>query len=326
MPNRKYQTFSYPNALPGSSTALTGIRNVNGSKHKVYITGFYKPTPDTSNTTISFVYKGTLSGKGHWYTLNYPSSPGTTVVVTNLYGPNNKHNGDLQVVGNYTTQETGISTIGCLYEGSINGDGQWTTIVPIPLSNDPILNTICHSTNGGLVVGNYDTILVQGKAFIYDIKKKTYHNINKPNAKSITSYGLWYNGKDRYTICGGYSNTNGVSALDTGYLVDWNNKKKTFSNWRSFKYNNKPAIITHFDGITTDGKHGYNLTGDAVDIDGKAHAFIAHVKNKHTNKAKWNEIQYPNSILTSGNSVYKTVIIGIYKLPNDDTINGYISF
>ena len=328
MHGRKYWTLNYPSAVAGSKTLLTGIRGIRDSKKKVYISGFFEPPTDSLNPVITFVYKGTITGNGKWYNFNYPSGPGRTVLVTNFYGPNNgKKCGDIQVVGNYTTKETGMSTIGCLYEGPLDGSGQWRTI--IPKSDKPVLNTICHSTMGGFIVGNYDTTLIQGKAFIYDIKNRTSYDIIKESAKSITAYGIWHNGGNYYTICGGYSNLNIESGVDAGYLVDWNRETHRLRNFRSYNFNNDPlkSFVTHFDGITSDGKNGFNLTGDAIGIDETSVAFFAHVKDKNgrSNRAKWSELSYPGSSGTSGNSVHETVAIGVYALSDDGTANGYVS-
>lgn len=369
---RKYKTLNFPNALPESKTLLTGIRGVDGdSKDKVYISGFYEPPTTIDSEEVkdgdevtgitkvaskvtSFIYKGCLHGRGKWYELNFPDS-----TVTNLYGPNNgKNSKEIQVVGNYTTTKTGSTLLGCLYEGPLKGTGNWTTIVPKSLSpTQKIINTICHSTNGGLVVGNYDTILVQGKAFIYDIKLKKYYEIAKNGSKSITAYGIWYNSensKPTYTICGGYSNLNLQSGVSSAYLVDWNNDSKEFSNWRSYSFNNSPvtSLITHFDGITTDGNNGYNLTGDSIGADESSIAFFVNVPactldslnipissdgkksrkskmskvTKITADATWSEISYPVSKgKTSGNSVYQSTVIGVYSTSKGEQVNGYIS-
>jgi len=333
---RVYHTLNYPLQTNGGKTLLTGIRGVNASPDKVYITGFYKYPNDTKVDT--FVYKGRLTSqdlkdRDLWYVLSYPSSIGRTVMSTNLYGPDNGENGKIVVVGNYETKEAGMSTIGCLYEGYLSGNGKWTTLIP-NLSSDPVLNTIAHSTHGGLVVGNYDTQLDQGKAFIYDISKKKYYDIIKPGAKSITAYGIWYNGENSYTICGGYSDLDVSSGVDSGYLVDWNNLTHQFSNWKSYSYNNQPknTVITHFDGITSDGHGGYNLTGDWIGVEPGSNqlGFFANVKRDKYGKFKkatWSEVSFPGkTTLTSGNSVYKDVVIGVYTLPLDDSIYGYISY
>jgi len=320
--SRHYRTFNYPDMVSGGETLLTGIRGVAGSCNQVYISGFYN-APNNASVT-SFIYKGPVNGSGNWYNLNFPSSPGNTVTLTNLYGPNNGKNSKIQVVGNYVAAETGSTLLGCLYRGPLNGSGTWTTLVPT--AKNPVLNTIAHSTMGGLVVGNYETQPDVRKAFIYDIKLNTYYKIKKQNAQDVTAYGIWHNGGNSYTICGGYSNMNITSGIDTGYLVDWNNKTKKLSNWRSFNYNNNPveAIVTHFDGITSDGNGGYNLTGDWLGVGNSTElGFFCHVNKQ--NQAKWVPISYPGQLVTSGNSVYEKTVIGVYTSPGDNSVNGYIS-
>ena len=335
MTERIYLKFNYPGAVPGSKTLLTGIR---GKGHRsvindiLYITGFYE-SPE--GKIKSFVYKGDISEKekkySNWYILNYPSASGRTVISTSLYGPAILKHGNIRVVGNYLTEESGTSALGCMYEGPLDGSGRWFTL--IPTSDSPVLNTIAHSTHGDLIVGNYDTELYTGKAFIYDIRTGIYYDIDKPpecpsavSIKSITAYGVWNNCGPNYTICGGFSRANPSTGLDSAYLVDWDNKNHTFSNWRSYNYNNddKTAAVTHFDGITTDGHDGYNLTGDAILLNSnKEIAFFTHVNSN--DKAHWAQISYPESSGTSGNSVYKSAIIGVYQVDPIPTVNGYIS-
>ena len=320
--SRKYYTFNYPSSIPGGDTTLTGIRQTKRNPKKFYLSGFY--TCPGSTCVVPFVYKGRLSGKGKLYILNYPSSPGKTVSETYLYGPNNGVKSSIQVVGNYTTLETGLSTIGCLYQGPLDGSGIWTTL--IPTSSDPVLDTMAHSTMGGLVVGNYNTDPNINKAFIYDIKKGIYFDIVKPGAQTITASGIWHNGGNSYTICGGYSNENGSSGIGSAYLVDWNNKHRKFSNWRSYNYKNDPikSLSTHFGGISSDGHGGYYLTGDWIGVlDGPELGFFCHIGKRK--KAKWSRISFPHHKITSGNSVAQKIVIGVYTSPNDNTDNGFIS-
>lgn len=322
---REYVTLNYPGAEPGSKTLLTGIRGVDSRCDEVYISGFYE-SGVTGDITPSFIYKGNTKGEGNWYNLNYPSELGRNVTSTSLYGPNNKarHN-EIRVVGNYTTKEGGNQAFGCIYEGNIDGSGKWTTLnVP---SDEPVINTIAHSNMGNLVVGNYDTNLIQGKAFIYDIVEKTYQYIEKDGASSITAYGIWHNCCNWYTICGGYFSLPGKQVA---YLVDWNNHTKTLCNWRSYQYNNDAlkSIITHFDGITGNYNGGYNLTGDAIYIN-KPVAFFATVNRNECHSyfegAKWEPISFSENSETSGNSVYRRSVIGVYKLENSEEVNGFIS-
>uniref|UniRef100_A0A6C0CC57 Uncharacterized protein n=1 Tax=viral metagenome TaxID=1070528 RepID=A0A6C0CC57_9ZZZZ len=325
MDYRAYFTKNYLSTVQGK-TLLTGIRGVKNSARDVYISGFYKTVDDLK--IIAFVYEGGIFGNGIWHELGYPSSENNTVTSTSLYGPNNgKKKRHIQVVGNYTNEESGDSAIGCLYEGNLDGKGKWTTI--IPTSSNPVLNTICHSTMGGLIVGNYDTNSKIGKAFIYDIETKKYFDIVKLGAISITAYGIWHNICSSYTICGGFSNFK-EGAVDTAYLVDWDNHTHTFHNWRDYSYGNNHTLITHFDGITSDEKGGYNLTGDWKDLDNSTDlAFFANVKRckckKSFTRATWESISYPNQPITSGNSVYQDTVIGVYASPDSENVNGYIS-
>lgn len=332
MTQRVYHTLNYPGFTPGGKTLLTGIRGVNSEPCKVYISGWYQ-FPEPLTRIDAFVYKGTLRGLGTWNILSYPSAPGRTVTATNLYGPDNYKCDEIRVVGNYTTEEEESGAFGALYEGKLDGSGEWVTLIPSTLTSDPIIFTIAHSTNGGLVVGNYDTQLDQGKGFIYDIQTKKYTAIEKKGAKSITAYGIWHDGGDHYTICGGYTALIPIiSGLDSGYLVDYDRKKHRFSNWRLYSFDNNPAksIVTHFDGITTDGCGGYNLTGDYIGVnEGPELAFFANVKRNHHGRfkklAEWEHVTYPNSVTTSGNTVYEKSVLGVYTLEGDDSVYGYVS-
>lgn len=326
---RIYLTFNYPEAAPGDKTLLTGIRQKH---HIYYISGFYVPS---DGPIISFVYKGNLTGitgpcsDNSWNILTYPSITNRTVVNTELYGPDIRKHNNIRVVGNYTTEETENRTIGAMYEGKLNGFGVWTTLTP-----PNAINTIAHSTMKDLVVGNYETTSILGKAFVYDVKNKTYFDIIKPRAKTITAYGIWYNGNKKYTICGGYSNLDIVSGVDTGYIVDYDNKKHILYNWREYHYNNDPSsIITHFDGISGNECNGYTLTGTGLITTNSGSencAFFARVERKCNGEfshAKWERLIFPGSDSTTGNSITKTTVIGIYTLPYEveGTTNGYIS-
>jgi hypothetical protein len=328
---RKYYTFNYPILVPGGKTLLTGIR---GNSSNYYITGFYK-YPNNDQQPVSFLYKGQLNGNGTWNILNYPSIDGQTVTSTNLYGPNILADDFVRIVGNYTiNQESGA--FGCIYEGLLDGYGIWITLNPP--SEYPVLNTIAHSNMGNFVVGNYDTTLKLGKAFIYDVVTGVYYDIVKKGAISITAYGIWHNGGDSYTICGGFSDIHSGN-IGAAYLVDWikapllNNSTYKFSGWREYTYGCLPkrSFVTHFNGITSDGCGGYNLTGDQLSShDNTKAGFFANVKRKSNGKlaksAKWESISYPRAFITSGNSVDKDIVIGVYKsTESGQDIDGFIS-
>lgn len=326
---RIYVTFNYPIAVLGSKTLLTGIRRDSKNHNILYITGFYQ-NPEALITT--FVYKGTLAGVSisninNWHVLNYPSSVDKTVVNTSLYGPSIFCDTDeIRAVGNYITVQTGSHPLGCLYQGLLTGQGKWTTI--IPTSSDEVLGTICHSTKGNLLVGNYNTLIFQGKAFLYNIRDKIYQDIVYPNSRSNTAYGVWKNSKHQYTICGGYSSTDDMSGLDTAYLVDYDSRSRKFTNWASFTYNNDRRFITHFEGISSDECDGYTLVANAT-VRGEIIASTTHVKrNKHgkfIKNPRWEQIMVPNQDGTSANSIAGTTVIGVSASDSIDITNGFVS-
>lgn len=330
-----YQQFTnYPNSPTGAETTVTGIRGVTGSTN-VYVSGIYA----INAVKQGFIYQGPLSGNGTWGLFNYPSSSGVTVTNTACYGPNNGVNASMiQVVGNYTTSERGTDALGFLYQGPIDGSGgpsDWVTLNPQTLESIPVVNTIAHSTMGGLVVGNYDNVQLIGKAFIYNISSGHYYSIIYPRSISTTAYGIWYNGGTNYTIVGGYSDAD-AKGLSNGYIVDYDAATNTFSNWASYNYKNQPvdSVVSHFEGITTDGSGGYNLVADVGDIssvgDGLQATFV-HVTrvgagSAFNSYASWVDLVYPDSVLMSANTVFGNSVLGVYTVtPGSIALNSFIA-
>ena len=316
-----YSTFNYPGAA-GDSTFLTGVRGAGGGN--VYITGTYEQQGSTD--TQGLLYQGPLSGGGQWTILNFP---GADITGTALYGPDSLAPDSVRLVGSYKQTETGQQDHGLLYEGPPDGTGSWQTI-DFPSMGETVLNTIAHSTMGGLVVGNFDTNLATGRAFVYDIDNNSWVELVKPGAVSITAYGIWYNGGTQYTIAGGYSNAN-LSGIDHGYLVNWDSTTQTPSNWTSYDFNNSRigVAISHFNGITGDHRGGFYLTGDWLGIAPPvAGAFFAHVfrvPGRAFSIAQWTQIAYPSAQVTSGNTVFENNVLGVYIMNGSSVVNGYVA-
>ena len=320
----QYSTLTYPGAGSGDSTFLTGVRGVSNSSD-VYISGFFAPAGSTAGIA-GLIYKGPLSGQGTWYSFTYPSSPGATVTSVGLYGPDNFGAGGISVVGNITTVEAGEFPIGALYQGPLDGSGTWQPITP-PQSTA----TIAHSNMNGIAVGNY--VITDGpgpgKAFIYDIEADTYYELVKPGAVSITAYGIWYNGGHSYTIAGGYAEI-GIAAA---YLVDWDSTTHQPSNWKSYRFKNQQqpvTLLSHFEGITTDGTGGYNLAADSLVVESglvidAALANVPRNRDGSFGDATWTTISYPNSTVTSANTVFAQSILGVYQLTGSSRSIGYVA-
>jgi hypothetical protein len=335
-----YSPFSYPGAATTDPQGPTGVRSAGGND--VYVTGVWN-----SGSSQGLLYVGPLSGGGNngtWTVLNYPGAGNTS-----LYGPNGLPSGNVRLVGSYTTCDPTppVRNHGLLYQGPTDGSSAWRTIdfpisaaSPSPSPGEEVHNTIAHSTMGRLVVGNFDTNFDPGGAWVYDVVSHSWKELPKGpplNAKTLTAYGIWYNGGTSYTIAGGYSDPT-YSGLDQhSYLVHWDSATQMASDWTSYDFNNGDTrvLISHFDGITTDNQGGFYLTGT---WEGEVHVggFFAHVPrmpHRPFGDARWKDIEYPSSQgahvdITTGNTVFENKVLGIFtSIPNPGpgVLQGYVA-
>lgn len=319
--------FDYASvAAPG--VVITGIRSDSSSTDAVVITA----SVVAGGITYAGLYQGPLSAAAAaplsaWNQLT-PVFDKQDVTSATFYGPNTSRfdpslgAGNVRAVGSY---KFGIGPganrdHGLMYVGAASGGGTWTALDATPLvgAGDTLLNTIAHSNMGTLVVGNYDTQLATGKAFIYNIANDSWIDLNPFGSMSVTAYGIWQNGgsaSTSYTIAGGYSDLNSLG-LDAGYLLDYDTTTG-FGALRSFNFDNAPvsALVSHFDGITgtTDG---YNLTGDFLQgvTTGAFFATVGRLGDGNFGAAHWQPVAFPGADvqLTSGNTVIDATVLGIY--------------
>src|SRR3954447_8554366 len=107
---------------------------------------------------------------------NFPNAIGSSP-----YGPSfGSQYGVLNAVGSYKTDTSSPYNLSYLYNGAMPGSGRPTTLAYPGTAGAPTLETIAHSTFGNQVVGNYDTRLATGNAFIYSINTGTYTTNNYP--------------------------------------------------------------------------------------------------------------------------------------------------
>ncbi|HEY9215205.1 MAG TPA: autotransporter domain-containing protein [Ancylobacter sp.] len=293
-----YQTLNYGT----HDTLLTGIRGDN-------IVGFYQFAGGTgglyyniSTQTWSPFPESTSSG------VNFPDAIGNSP-----YGPNfGNPDGVLRVVGSYNTTESSPFTLSYLYDGAA-APGQELTTLTYP--TDGVLFTIAHSNFGNQVVGDYDTRLATGNAFIYNIDTGTYTTNNIPGAISTTAYGI-YGDK----IAGGYGKVEiggGIHA-EHGYIYD--QRTGTYET-----YDHPGAVATHFEGITSAGRTDeYNLVANWVTADGVVHPAVMHIDALGI--VTWYEIDIPGAVVSS-NSAYGDNVVGIYVTTEGGvvSINGYLA-
>jgi trimeric autotransporter adhesin len=174
------------------------------------------------------LYIGPISGVGGTtYPVDYPVAAATTIV----YGPDNLGDGELRLVGSYTTG-TG-QTDGFMFQGTVDDldvDSDYTTIED---TADDATYTYIHSTDGDVAVGNDGDIpAVTDHAFVYSISQNTFTDMSYPGSTSTSAYGVWYNGGASYTICGGYTSVmSDGKSLAAGYLVNINEATGAFTDW-----------------------------------------------------------------------------------------------
>src|SRR5580704_7080217 len=287
-----YTTLNYGT----TGTFLTGIRGNN-------IVGNY--VIPASGQTGGLLYS--LS-TGIWTpfpvaTTNGANFPGA--IGSSPYGPSfGSQYGILNAVGSYKIQSSPYN-LSYLYNAAAAPAGNLTTLVYPGAST---LETIAHSTFGNQVVGNYDTRLATGNAFIYTISTGAYVTNDFPGAVSTTAYGVWGN-----KIAGGY--TPPGLGFERGYIYD-----EGTGVWTT--YNHPGALVTHFEGITGGGRSGeYNLVADWVAFDGSQHASVLHIGADGSQT--WIYFAVRNATLTSANSIYENQVIGIY-IDAPPLTNGYI--
>lgn len=283
-----------------TGTFLTGIRGPN-------IVGNY--TIPESGQTGGLYYDMT---SGAWSAFPETTSNGANypgAIGSSPYGPNFGNPGGIfRAVGSYKTAASNPYDLSYLYDGAA-APGEELTMLAYPGSGT--LFTIAHSTFGNKLVGNYDTRLATGNAFIYDIDTGSYTTNNVPGAVSTTAYGI-YGDK----IAGGYGElmVDGVLHAEHGYIYD--QTTGTFTT-----YDHPGAVATHFEGITGAGRSGeYNLVANWVTADGTVHPAVLHVDA--LGRATWYEIDIPGDTVSS-NSAYGDNVVGIYTV--NGAVNGYLA-
>lgn len=298
-PGFTYQTLQYN----GTGTFFTGI-------HANTITGNYV-IPGSSNTG-GLLYD---ISTGSWSAFPYATANGSNypgAIISSPYGPGfGSQNGILRAVGSYQTTASAPYDIGYLYDAAAAPGGQLTALQYPSSATSPTLYTIAHSTFGNYVVGNYDTQLDTGNAFIYNIRTGTYTNNNKPGAISTTAYGIWGD-----KIAGGYFDVAPVGGLapEQGYIYD-----RVTGIFTS--YNHPGGTATHFEGIVGAGRSDeYNLVANWVSADGTLHPSVMHVAADGS--VTWYDIDIPGDVV-SANSAYGDKVVGI--VTNGGVTTAYIA-
>jgi len=336
-----------------SGDTTTGVRGSGGDG--VVLTGLI---PGSSGAAAAFLFRGRLArAAGAAVSVLHPAF--RQVTSSTFYGPNTHlfnpraiPRGQVRAVGSYISSAApqGVRNQGMIYLGPLSGrGGSWTSIdVPsygrhvtghvraCPRSRHGchVMDTIPHSTMGNLVVGNYDlnpTVhggLVSGNAFIYNITKRRWTLLRMHGSLSTKStfYGIWQDGgprSPRYTLVGGSSARGG----QRGFLINYNERSGAFGRPAFYTYNNKPAIFTHFEGITA-VRGGFNLV--AMSSGRSPSLVFIPVRGRSFGQARWHQANVGASGLcpcsaVTGNTVWRNHIMGLYVPKSSSATHTYLA-
>jgi hypothetical protein len=315
---------------------VTGVRQDVGGN--VVITGG-TGLPSLNDNDPAFIYYGPLSqipsttSASSLNTFN-PTFAGEAVSSSQFYGPNTSlfdpsiGAGNITAVGAYRYSGYNYQA-GMLYTGPPDGSvGTFVQIIAPGNGTYAVGDTIPHSTMGDLVVGNFDyqSNETQGNGFIYNISSKSYTTVDIGHY-STTLYGVWQDGgpsSNLYTIVGGFSdNVHGAKA----FVEDYDATTGTFSDFRSYSFDNRPSIVTHFEGISA-VNGGFSIAATELggrSNNGASYAFIPVKKNGSFGTARWVAIKNTvNHTPTTGDTVIDNSVMGIYPVGTAG-VSSYIS-
>jgi hypothetical protein len=334
---------------------LQGIKGADTSGSYL-ITGTSGPNGVIYNGPIDHAMTTSGSGSGTWTVMNVPTSFNAS--STSIYGVDNLGNNDVALVGSYTSNAsvtdssgTYYPRIGFYYSGAISASpssADFTSFSAInPDTGKAAEITYIHSISGGLAVGNCDDFFdgqVAGHAFIYDTVTGLQTNINYPGTgKSNSAYGIWSNSSSSYTIAGGVGSV-GISEgdgrdgdpLGKATLIDYDSITGKFSHYQTYSFTKKTllpktlrrqVIVTHFEGIWTDGQGLYKLPATIATEDGQlAVGALATVKRNRDGsfgKAAWSVFDIPGTSLSTNDSVFGDANVGLATYSNGGGTSDY---
>ncbi len=272
----------------GTAMPVSGWQGIraSGTSGQYLITG-------TSGSN-GLLYDGPISGTGGTaYSVNYQGA-----ATTSVYGPDVLGNGELRLVGSYTTGNG--QTQGFIFQGTLADLSNSADYRTINFPN--VTYTYIHSTMGDLAVGNGGDIPAQtDNAFLYSVSQdKILTTIVYPGSTTTSAYGIWFNGGTSYTICGGYTGLlEPGQPPSAGYLVDYDSSTGQFTNWTSYTDPTGQSLATHFQGISSTVAGVYTLGANEAQP-GSSTALVASLASVRLNPdgtfgpAVWTNLSDPD--------------------------------
>lgn len=277
------------------------------------------------------------------YHVNFPNA-----TATSAYGPDvpDENAAPIRVCGTYRNNDETV--FGFLFRGTVEELDNSSNFKSIQIGPT---YTFAHSVMGDLIVGTNDNASQHNtfslplgpiNAFVYNFQNGRTDKIHYPGSVSNAAYGIWHNGGNSYTICGGYSfsaieitsvyiGRNGVALplpFGHAFLVDYDSKERCFKNWATFNYP-ETNIVTHFQGISaTPGRaNKYQLAADsatntATNVTQGSWVEVKRKKDKCSRRDQftvetWINVNFPEGGLNSANSVAGNAVVGIVEVDTD---------
>ena len=314
----------------GGISAWQGIRSLGSD---IYLMcGTTDPAP---NTGSGIIYIGEINCQnGEVYYLNVPNALGTSV-----YGPDyDKDTGIYKFVGSFT--DSNENTNGFIYQGTLDSLSTESNFI-YPVINQYFGITYLHSYSNELFVGNSGNSNNDNEtvSYIYDIndlvKIKTL--IQYPGSSTTTTYGIWSNGHNNYTIVGGYSmeavsidkiyTDKGINPIGMAFIADYDSITNTIFNWTSISFGDN--LLTHFQGISRSQNGTYSINADVLDLQVSPLplGYFLRIDRNINDEFEYNlsnavKIKYDETGFASSNSVADNKIVGLY-IGNDNTKISY---
>jgi len=322
-----YADFGLQGIKGGDSQGTYLITGTSGSNGVIY-----SGPIDHAMTTSG-------SGSGSWTMMNVPSEFNAS--ASSIYGVDNLGNGTVDLVGSYISaaaDSDGQSPrIGFYYNGPITNSPDASNYLSYqgldPLTGQLATFTYIHSVSGGLAVGNYDFLgdgNPAGNAFIYNPASSNPQTAvdDGGDGKTHTAYGIWFNGGSSYTIAGGEGLNGGGEGrygepLGKATLIDYDSITGNFRHDRSYSFTKtktlpkamrRQSIVTHFEGIWSNGEGVYKLPATIATADGEltaaALATVKRTRKGGFGKARWTLFDIPGAAITTNDSVFGDANVG----------------
>ena len=323
----------------GGVSTWQGVRSLQ--KDLVYlISGTTDPNPQSGN---GLIYKGNIScTNGQLFYLNVP---GEENVGTSVYGPNYDLTiGLYSFVGSFTTTQG--KTLGFYFQGHLNEASLSNKDnFKYPSVNKKYDITFIHSTMSDILVGNTGNNNDE-LSFLYHTNSNlnNYIPIEFPHAKTTTTYGVWYNGNNLYTLVGGYS-INKEIPIDLiydmqygipipygkGFVVTYNADTQEFKDWTSVSFpDTDKNIELHIQGISKFADSDvYSVNIDSVSLNEGLQIRLGYYTTMYYDKnlkqyiidPNYTGLDYPENPnkeynISSSNSVADNNTVGVYISPN----------